>query len=231
MQMVILCGGLATRLKDLAKKTPKSMIKVNDKPFLEHQIIKLRKHNIKDIVLCVGYLSEQIKKYFGNGEKFKVNIQYSYDGDRPLGPIGALKKAEPLLENIFLTLYGDSYLSIDYQELYNNFIEQNKLAMMAVYKNYDKYDKSNLVVKSNKVLNYGRQKTEEMNYIDYGTSIFRKKTLEVIPKNTLFTTKDLYSKLVSMDQLLAFEVKNRFYHIGTPEALNELKKHIKSNVD
>ena len=94
MQMVILCGGLATRLGSIAKDVPKSMIKIKNKPFLEYQIDNLKKHSIKDIVLCVGHLSEQIENYFGNGKKFGVSIKYSYDKDKPLGPIGALKNAE-----------------------------------------------------------------------------------------------------------------------------------------
>ena len=94
MQIVIFCGGLATRLGSLAKNIPKSMIDFNGKPFLEYQINNVKKQGIKDIVLCVGHLSKKIEEYFGNGSKLDVNIQYSYDGEKPLGPIGALKKAE-----------------------------------------------------------------------------------------------------------------------------------------
>jgi len=78
MQIVILCGGLATRLGNIAKDTPKSMLKIKDKPFLQYQIEKLKKQKINDIILCVGHLSEQIENYFGNGKKFGVNIKYSY---------------------------------------------------------------------------------------------------------------------------------------------------------
>ena len=95
--MVLLCGGLATRLGNLAKTVPKSMIPIEGKPFLEYQVENLKNHSIKDIILCVGHLSEKIEDYFGNGSKFGVNIQYSHDGDKPLGPIGAVKNAESLL--------------------------------------------------------------------------------------------------------------------------------------
>jgi NDP-sugar pyrophosphorylase family protein len=228
MQMVILCGGLATRLGDIAKNTPKSMIDIQGKPFLEHQIEQLKKHQVKDIVLCVDYLSEKIETYFGNGKKFDVNIQYSHDGDKPLGPIGALKKAEPFLNDVFFTMYGDSYVFVDYKKAYNQFIKQDKLAMMIAYQNYDKYDKSNLVIKNGKMIQYGGKKTKDMNYIDYGVSIFRKNILEQIPSNTFFSTKDLYTNLVEKEQLLAFEVSKRFYHIGNPESLEELRKYIET---
>lgn len=231
MQMVILCGGLATRLGNIAKTTPKSMISVQGKPFLERQIEQLKKHQVKDIVLCVDYLSEKIETYFGNGNKFDVNIQYSHDGDEPLGPIGALKKAELLLNDVFFTMYGDSYVFVDYKKAYNQFIKQDKLAMMTAYQNHDKYDKSNLVIKNGKIVQYGSKKTKDMTYIDYGVSIFRKNILKQIPSNTFFSTKDLYTNLVEKEQLLAFEVSKRFYHIGNPESLEELRKYIETKKD
>jgi len=223
--MVILCGGLATRLGDLAKNTPKSMIPIEDKPFLEYQIEKLKKHNIKDIVLCVGHLSEKIEEYFGDGSKFGVNIRYSYDGDKPLGPIGAVKNAEPLLEDEFFIMYGDSYLSVDFQKAYSFFKEQDKQGLMVVYKNNNKYDKSNLIVEDNMVTKYGDKNAV---FIDYGTSILSKKALENVPKNTMFSTGDLFSNLIKKNDLLAYEAKERFYHIGNPEALEELRNYIKN---
>ena len=226
MQIVILCGGVATRLGSLAKDIPKSMIQIYGKPFLEYQIEMLRKQSIKDIVLCVGHLAEKIQGYFGSGEKFGVNIRYSYDEDKLLGPIGAIKKAESLLDDVFFTMYGDSYISVDFNKVYTYFMGRNKLALMVVYKNYDKYDNSNIVVKNGRVMRYNEEKTKDMVYIDYGVSIFRKKALDIIPKDMFYSTKDLYSKLTKQNNLLAYEVKKRFYHIGTLEALDEFKTKI-----
>jgi len=229
MQMVILCGGLATRLGDLAKDIPKSMIQIKGKPFLEYQIENIKKHQIKDIVLCVGHLFEQIEKYFGNGKKFGVNIKYSYDRDKPLGPIGAVKKAESLLKDIFFIMYGDSYLNVNFQNVYSYFTQYKKLGLMVVYKNFDKYDKSNLIVKNSMVVSYGEKKrTPDMTYIDYGTSVLRKKTLDLIPKNTFFSTGPFFSNLIFKKELLAFEAKERFYHIGNLEALREFRNFIEN---
>lgn len=229
MQIVIFCGGLATRLKNLAKNKPKSMIDINGKPFLEYQINNVKKYDIKDIVLCVGHLSEQIIDYFGNGEKFNVNIKYSHDDEKPLGPIGALKKAEPLLKEDFFIMYGDSYLSVDFKDVYNFYKKYDKSACMVVYKNQDKYDKSNLIIKDNLVLGYGdKERTKDMVYIDYGTSLLSKKTLDNLKEDIFYSTGDFFSKLIKNHDLLVYEVKTRFYHIGNPEALEELRKYIKT---
>ena len=230
MQMVILCGGFATRLGNLAKNTPKSMIKIKDKPFLEYQIENLKKYSIKDIVLCVGHLSEQIENHFGSGKSFGVNIKYSYDKEKPLGPIGALKNAEPFLQDNFFIMYGDSYVFVDYKKIYLYFRKKDNLGLMVVYQNFDKYDSSNLVVNNDFVISYSQEKNKDTTYIDYGVSLFRKNVLEIIPKNIFYSTKDLFTDLVKQKQLLAYEVKKRFYHIGNPTSLNEFKGFVEKNL-
>lgn len=225
MQIAIMCGGLATRLSGLAKNIPKSMIDIEGKPFLEYQIEMLKKHNITDIVLCVGHLSNKIEDYFGHGSKFGVNIKYGYDGDKLLGPIGAIKNAESLLNDVFFIMYGDSYLSVDFQKAYSFFKEHDKLGLMVVYKNNNKYDKSNLIIKNNMVVGYGEK---EAVYIDYGTSIISKKALELVPENTIYSTGQFFSDLISKKELLAFEADKRFYHIGNPDTLEELRSFIRS---
>jgi len=228
MQIVILCGGLATRLGNRAKNVPKSMIEIEGKPFLEYQIENLKKNKIKDIVLCVGHLSEKIISYFDDGSKFDVNIKYSYDGDNLLGPIGAVKNAESLLDDVFFTLYGDSYVFLNFKEVYSYFLKKKKLALMTVYKNCDKYDASNVVIKEGLIKEYDTKKTKDMIYIDYGVSIFNKEALKIIPSNTFVSTKDFFSILIEKNNLLAFEVEKRFYQIGNPESLREFMMFIQS---
>jgi len=229
MQIAIICGGLATRLKKVSKTVPKSMIEINGKPFLQYQIEMLKKQKIKDIVLCVGHLSEKIESYFGNGSKFGVNIKYSYDKDKLLGPIGAVKNAESLLEDEFFIMYGDSYIFVDFKKVYEFYKKQQKLACMVVYKNENKYDKSNLAVEKNMVVAHkDDSKGHDIDYIDYGTSILNKKSLDFIPKNEFFSTEKFFKILILKNELLAYVVKKRFYHIGTPEALEEYRNYIKN---
>ena len=229
MQMIILCGGLATRLGNLSKDTPKSMIKIEGKPFLEYQIEMLKKQSIKDIILCAGHLSEKIIEYFGDGKKFGVNIRYSHDDEKPLGPIGALKNAEPLLDDVFFIMYGDSYLFVDFKKVYSYFLEYEDLALMVAYKNFDKYDASNLAIKNGRIVACGKEnKTKDMIYIDYGTSILRKKVLEIVPKYTPYSTERFFSELVKKRELMAFETEERFYHIGNLKSLEEFRSYIRT---
>src|SRR5688572_7091691 len=107
VQTVILCGGLATRLRPLTNNKAKSMIPVAGRPFLWHQIQLLKKNGIVNIILCIGFKGNQIKKYFGDGSKFGVRIKYGKQLYAEFGTGGYLKKIKDLLEDEFLLMYGD----------------------------------------------------------------------------------------------------------------------------
>ncbi|MEK7124278.1 MAG: sugar phosphate nucleotidyltransferase [Patescibacteria group bacterium] len=232
MQILILCGGLAARLMPITKNIPKSMVLIGKKPFLEHQIKLLKKNGISDIVLCIGHKGVQIEKYFGNGRKFGVNIQYGKDGKKLLGTGGAIKKAEKLLQDDFLIIYGDSYLPFNFQKAIKFFKKNNKLGMMTVFKNKNKYEPSNVEVEGKLVKHYAKNlpagwQAKKMEYIDYGLSIFKKETLKYIPKNKFYDLSKLHSLLIKNKELLAYPAEKRFYQIGSFEGLEEFKRYIK----
>ena len=227
MQVAILAGGLATRLGDLTRNQPKAMVKVRERFFLEYQLELLKKDGIKNIVLCIGHMGEQIEKYFGDGRKYGVNIRYSFE-DKLLGTGGALKKAEDVLEDPFFTMYGDSYLFLDFPATMRYFKSQNKLALMTVYKNYDRYDRSNTVVEGDLVKKFSKQeKTTNMVYIEYGANIFKKKALRLIPEKQPCSLDDLFPILIEKEELLAFEVEERFYEIGSFQGLKEFEEFVR----
>lgn len=220
MQIVIPCGGIATRLEELAKDMPKSMIDINGKPFLERQIELLKKYDFDEIILCIGYLGEKIKDHFEDGKKHGIKIKYSED--KQLDVFGAVKNAESLLKDDFFMMYGDSYLpALDFNDMYKKFTNQNKLAMMAVWKNNNQVDKSNLKVEEGEVTKVGDYSSD---YIDYGATVMKKKALKIISPDQPFSTKEFWEKLSNIHELAAYEINERLYHIGSKEALQELRK-------
>src|SRR5271157_1692876 len=114
ISVAILAGGLATRLRPITEKIPKSLVPVAGKPFLAHQLELLKNQGIVHVVLCLGYLGEKIVKEFGNGKALGIKLEYSFDGPTLLGTGGALKKALPKLGDKFFVLYGDSYLTASF---------------------------------------------------------------------------------------------------------------------
>ena len=121
MKALILAGGMGKRLRPLTDDKPKPMIPISNKPILEWQIMWLKSHNIGEVVLCTGYMSENITEYFGDGEKFGVSIEYSKE-EEPLGTGGALMQSESLLKehSNFIVMNGDIMSNIDPNSLILN---------------------------------------------------------------------------------------------------------------
>lgn len=226
LQAVILAGGLAIRLGDLTRNQPKSMVRIHDKPFLQYQLELLNKSGINRIVLCLGYLGEQIVNYFGDGGWLGLEILYSYE-NKQLGTAGAIKNAENLLDDQFFTIYGDSYVFIDFGDVWKFFQSKDKLALMTVYKNEDRYDTSNTIIQGELVAFYSKkQKTEDMRHIEYGVNLFRKEVLTQIPEDSYYGLESLFPQLIASRQLLAYEIKERFYEIGSIHGLDEFRGYI-----
>lgn len=229
MQIAILAGGYGTRLRPLTDKIPKVMIPICGKPFLEHQLNLLRRYGVKDIILCVGYLGEKIKEYLGDGRKFGVNIKYSEEKETLLTTAGAIKNAEDLLKDVFFVTYGDAYLILDYQRIMDHFLKFDKLGLMVVYKNFDRYNRSNVVVEGDLVKVYNKkERFPGMVYIDFGVSVLRKKALSLIPKGKVMDLEQFYQELIRRKELLAFETYQRFYEIGSKRGLEEFKELMNS---
>ena len=227
MQAAILVGGLGTRLGRLTQGVPKPMVLVNGKPFLEHEIGLLKRSGIGDFVLCVGHLGEKVEGYFGDGKKWGVNVRYSRDGPRLLGPAGALKGAEPLLEETFFVTYGDAYLRADYESIMNALVDSGKLGVMAVYENHNRYGKSDVTVRENHVVRYDKSgQVRGMDWVNFGVSALRRRALALIQSGKECGEEEFYGELIKRDELLAFPVKERFYEIGSPGALREFQQFI-----
>src|SRR5690348_6704586 len=111
------------------------MVEVAGRPFIDHQLALLHRNGIRRVVLCLGYLGEQIEQHLGSGARHGLHLQYSYDGERLLGTGGALRRALPLLSEVFWVLYGDSYMDIDYQAVLARYDAGQARGLMTVFHN------------------------------------------------------------------------------------------------
>src|SRR5947207_3284456 len=215
--VAILAGGLATRLRPTTEKIPKALIIVAGQPFLAHQLRLLQSAGIRKVVLCVGYRGEMIEQEFGDGHNFGVELSYSFDGPELLGTGGALKKAQLLLGQRFLVLYGDSYLPIDYAAPAQAFIASRKLGLMTVFRNEGRWDTSNVWFQDGVIKFYSKtERKSEMRHIDYGLGILDSTALAPWPDGNAFDLADVYRDLIAKNELAGFEVEQRFYEIGSP---------------
>jgi N-acetyl-alpha-D-muramate 1-phosphate uridylyltransferase len=225
MQVVILAGGMGTRLQAVAPDMPKALVPVAGRPFIEHQFELLRRNGLRRVLLCIGFRSEQIERHVGDGSRFGLEVQYSYeDPALLLGTGGALLNALALLEEVFFVLYGDSYLPTDYRAVADAFVARGSPAMMCVFRNEGQWDKSNVRIAGDRVVFYSKAAGPgEADYIDYGLSSYRKSAIQSYHGITLpVDLARIQQDLVRRNEMGAFVVKERFYEIGKPEGLSEL---------
>ncbi len=229
--IVILAGGLATRLRPITEKVPKSLIEINGEPFIYHQLDLLEKKGFKKIHFCLGFLGKQIEDVVKNSDYFeRIDISFSYDGEKLLGTGGAIREIINQLPDYFFVSYGDSYLDIDFfkcQQLFelNNI---NFKSLMTVYKNKDLFDKSNVIFENDSIELYSKKtKDKRMSYIDYGVGILSNKCMDVYDKSITFDLAELYENLSLKKELLGYEVFQRFYEIGSLQGIEDLSNYLK----
>ena len=228
MITAILAGGLAKRMRPLTETIPKSLLMVAEKPFLEHQLALLKYNGFSEIVLCLGFLGDQIQALFGDGRKYGVDIAYSFDGETLLGTGGAIRKALPLLGKSFFVMYGDSYLPVNFSEVATAFHKSGKGSLMTVYKNENLYDRSNVLFEDGAIKLYDKNtSTPEMRYIDYGLSVFNAKVFEGLDQTKSLDLANLQQDLSRRGDLAGYEAMSRFFEIGSHVGLGELDQFLR----
>jgi MurNAc alpha-1-phosphate uridylyltransferase len=222
LPVAILAGGLARRLHPITETIPKALVDVAGQPFILRQLDYLKRQGVPRVVLCVGFLGEQIEAVVGDGSTIGLSVSYSQDWPNLLGTGGALRQARPLLDSQFLVLYGDSYLPIDFAAIEQSFLNCGKPALMTVQRNEDQWDKSNVLFRDGVILDYNkRAPTPGMRYIDYGLSAISAQVLADEDATEPFDLADIYHRLAASGQLAGYEVSERFYEIGSHKGLAE----------
>lgn len=229
MQAVILAGGLATRLYPRTIDTPKFMVQVSGRPFAAWLLERLRDSGFDDVVICIAHLGDQIRDFVGNGSKFGLSVRYEDEGKNLLGTAGALRNALKSLAPQFLVTYGDSYLPFDYSAPLRELVEYNDSdGVMSVFKNYDKWDDSNVEIRIDGAKNPWVAKYEKgvigYSFIDYGAIALNREVIEKLPEGTVYGLDQIQSGLAIKWRLRAHVARKRFYEIGTEQGLWDLEQ-------
>lgn len=237
MQVAILAGGKGTRMGELAAAKPKLLLSVAGRPFADHMLELLARAGVDRVALCIGHLGEQIRAYVADGANWGLEVVYVDEGDELRGTAGALRLAseQGVLAPEFGVIYGDSYLRFDLRRAWQRFAAADADMLMCVIRNADRWDRSNATVSGGKVTRYEKgltdPLTEGLDHIDYGFSILaRDRTLPLLETVQPLDLADLYSKLATRGRIEAFEVRERFYEIGSPAGLAELDELLSSSV-
>ena len=229
LPVLILAGGLASRLQNLTKAKPKALIEIQDEPFIFHQLRYLKSQGIDKVVVSIGHLGAQIQEVVQDGKSFGLEVYYSEDGAKLLGTGGAVKKAIPLLGDEFFIQYGDSFLPIDYVDVQNKFQDSSPPALMTIIKNNNQWDISNVSFRDGKITEYNKETPKKgMEYIDYGLGAFRAEVFNSWPSNEKFDLSRVYNQISLSGQLNGLEVFQRFYEIGSLSGIEEANQYFKN---
>jgi NDP-sugar pyrophosphorylase family protein len=215
-------------------KIPKALIRVRELPFIDHQLRWLASHGVDDVLLSIGHLGKLLRDHVKDGAPFGLRVRYVDEGEDLRGTAGALRLAldSGLLEDHFLVTYGDSYLPVDFGELAHLFNRSGRPAMMTVFRNDGRWDRSNVIVDGDRVTLYDKHRKSSatnapMEYIDFGLLAMRRSVIaERVASGTPADLAELLHELSLEGQLAAHEVKTRFYEIGSPQGLADLEQFL-----
>ncbi len=233
-QVVILAGGLGTRMLPRTERIPKLLLPVAGRPFAAWLLERLAAAGFEEAVLCIGHLGDEVRRSLGDGSAFGISLAYVEDGERLLGTAGALRKASPLLAPTFLVTYGDSYLPFDYMAPLRDLrAHPEALGTMAVFKNDDRFDRSNTRVEGELVARYekrpkGAPPDPSLDAIDYGATALRREVVAALPPGEAHDLSAVQHDLAARGRLRAHVATRRFFEIGSPEGLSDLETELRN---
>jgi len=219
-RVVLMVGGLGTRLRPLTDNTPKPMLKVGNKPILETIILNFKKYGFVNIVLCVSYKAEIIEAYFKDGSEFGVNIEYVHENKR-MGTAGALSLVKEKLTEPFFVMNGDLLTNINFENMMESHLSNNSIATMGV-REYD-FQVPYGVVKTDGVdIVSIEEKPVHHFFVSGGIYVLSHKVLKYIPEDEYYDMPTLFEKVIEeKEKSISFPIREYWLDIGR---LEEYKK-------
>ena len=231
MKAVIMAGGKGTRISSITNdEIPKPMLKIGDKPILEHQINCLKASGVNDIIIIVGHLGEKIKEYFGNGTTLGVNISYYEETpDKPLGTAGSLYYLKEKITEDFILIFGDVFLSVDFNKMIKFHIMNKSDATLLTHPNSHPFDSDLIVLgNNNKILAFDSKENirdyDYKNLVNAGIYCFSKRIFDYIKEPKKYgLEKDVIAMMIeNKDKVFSYHSTEYVKDIGTPERYNSV---------
>jgi dTDP-glucose pyrophosphorylase/CBS domain-containing protein len=220
---VLMVGGLGTRLQPLTESIPKPMLKVGNKPILETIVQKFAEFGYTNIVMCVNYKSDVIKKYFGDGAEFGVSIEYVLEEER-MGTAGALSLLKEKITEQFFVMNGDLLTNVNFEHLHNFHVSNNSMGTMCV-RDYDFQVPFGVVdIENTKILSITEKPLHKF-FVNAGIYMFNPEVLDFIPQNKFYDMPSLFKKLISEGKNInSFPLREYWLDVGRIEEYEKANK-------
>lgn len=238
-KVVIVAGGLATRMRPITEKIPKCMVDVNGIPLIEHQINYFKESGYTDFIFCVSHLSGLVKEYFGNGSTLGVNIKYSEEPNELLGSAGAVKLIEQCSKEAMVVFYGDNLTNLDFDKFLMFHNDKKSSFSIFLREKPENYSGSSLIMmdEENMIKTFIEKPSKEefemykdqKQYINNGIYIIEPEIFIDIPKNTKYDFgKDLIPKLLkSGKKMYGYCSEDFFIELGRVEKYESFLNNFK----
>jgi NDP-sugar pyrophosphorylase family protein len=217
---ILLAGGKGTRMRPYTYEIPKPMIPVQGRPLIQHIVELLRKYEVKEIIFSVGYMSDKIKEYFGNGSKFGVNITY-VEEETELGTAGPLNLLRDKLNETFLMFNGDVLANIDLKDFVSFHEEKKGVATIALTAVSDASRFGVARLRGDNILQFTEKPPvgkETSNLINAGVYALEPEVLKYVPKGRAMMEKDVFPKLAKRGLLFGYHFDGQWFDTGTPDS-------------
>jgi len=213
-KVVLMVGGLGSRLRPLTDDIPKPLLKVGDKPILETIIENFKKYGFKNFIFCLNYKSDMIKEYFKDGSKFGVNIEYVLENKR-MGTAGALSLIQKPKEPFFV-MNGDLLTNINFESMLEYHIQNNSIATMGV-REYDFQVPYGVVnMKDNKIMSIEEKPIHKF-FVSGGIYLLDPQVLDIIPQQ-FYDMPNLFEELIKQNKnVISFPIQEYWLDIGRIE--------------
>jgi dTDP-glucose pyrophosphorylase len=223
---VLMAGGRGQRLQPLTDSTPKPLLKVGDKPIMEHNLDRLALYGIDDFWVSVKYLGEQIEDYFGDGKKRNAKISYVWE-DEPLGTIGAVSKIKDFNHDYVLLTNSDLLTNLDYEHFFLDFLEQDAdLSVVSIpYQVNIPY--AVLETENGHIMSF-KEKPTYTYYSNGGIYLMKRSVLKHLPENKFFNATDLMEKLIAENhKVVSYPLSGYWLDVGKHEDFEKAQRDIK----
>ena len=226
---VVLAGGLGTRIREVTNGlVPKIMVPVLGQPFIKWKLESLREMGVTEVTLLIGELGNLVEDYLWHNYPTGLSIQCLHDGPKLLGTAGSIRKVLHKLPQEFWITYGDSYVLADLEAAESKLTKTSHDGIMTLFHNMDTLEISNASTLGDLVFKYDKNsKPGEHEWIDYGLLYLKSQDFLDIPIDQVTDLEIILGQIIHRKRMMMWETKERFWDVGTPEALQSTEDHFR----
>jgi len=224
-KVVLMVGGLGSRLRPLTENTPKPMLMVGDKPILQTIVEKFAQYGFVNIVMCVNYKSHVIQEHFGDGSQFGVNIEYVLE-DKRMGTAGALTllKDKPTPTQPFFVMNGDLLTNINFENFLEYHNSHNASASMCV-REYDFQVPYGVVNIDEGKIKSIEEKPVHKFFVSAGIYLLNPECIDLVPEEQFYDMPTLFEQLIAQKKnTISFPLREYWLDIGRIEEYDKANR-------